>query len=91
MAMDKMKRRLGGSERGSVVILAAFATAALLSIGVLSIDASYMYDQRNRLSAAADAERLRLQRRRKPYRDEWKRDNYREPSAERRRLGCLSS
>jgi hypothetical protein len=43
------------SERGSVVLLVAFSTVALLGIAALSVDASFMFDLRQKMSAAADA------------------------------------
>ena len=45
----------GGDDRGQILILAAVSMTALLGIAALSIDASFMYDKRNRLHAAADA------------------------------------
>jgi Flp pilus assembly protein TadG len=50
-------RRSGpaGGERGQILILTALSMTVLLGITALSIDASYMYDMRNRLHAAADA------------------------------------
>lgn len=42
-------------ERGQILLLTAFSMVVLLGIGALSLDASYMYDKRNTLYAAADA------------------------------------
>src|SRR4026207_817471 len=42
-------------ERGQILILTALSMPVLLAIAALSIDASYMYDRRNKLYAAADA------------------------------------
>ena len=42
-------------ERGQLLILMAVSMVAFLGITALSIDASYLYSQRNRLYAAADA------------------------------------
>jgi len=42
-------------EKGSIMILTALSMMVLLGIAALSVDASYMYDMRNRLHAAADA------------------------------------
>lgn len=42
-------------DRGQILILTAVSMLVVLGIGALSIDASYMYDKRNRLHAAADA------------------------------------
>jgi Flp pilus assembly protein TadG len=44
-----------GDDRGSVLLLTAFAMIALLGMAALALDASYMYEKRNRLYAAADA------------------------------------
>lgn len=43
------------SERGSVLIVVALSMVCLLSIAALSIDASFMFDLKDRLSATADA------------------------------------
>jgi len=43
------------SERGSVLILVALSTVTLLGIAALSVDASFMFDLKQRLSATADA------------------------------------
>jgi hypothetical protein len=42
-------------ERGQLLIVTALGMVMLLGIAALSIDASFMYDQRNKLYAAADA------------------------------------
>lgn len=44
-----------GGDRGSILVMTALALVMLLGIAALSIDASFMYDKRNRLYAAADA------------------------------------
>jgi Flp pilus assembly protein TadG len=46
--------RLAG-ERGQILIITALGMVMLLGVAGLSIDASYMYDKRNKLFAAADA------------------------------------
>jgi len=46
--------RLAG-ERGQILIITALGMIMLLGVAGLSIDASYMYDKRNKLFAAADA------------------------------------
>ncbi len=43
------------SERGSILLLTALSMVVLLGILALAIDASFMFTERNRLSAAADA------------------------------------
>lgn len=43
------------SDRGQILILTAVSMVALLGMAALALDASYMYDKRNRLYAAADA------------------------------------
>jgi len=42
-------------ESGQILVLTAVTMVALLSIAALALDASFMYDKRNRLHAAADA------------------------------------
>ena len=42
-------------ERGQILLLTALSMTTLLAMAALSIDASFMYDKRNRLYAAADA------------------------------------
>jgi Flp pilus assembly protein TadG len=42
-------------ESGSILILTALSMVVLLGIAALAVDASFMYDKRNRLHAAADA------------------------------------
>src|SRR5713101_993918 len=42
-------------DRGQILILTALSMVALLVNAALSIDASFMYDKRNKLHAAADA------------------------------------
>lgn len=55
MTNSGMPRPVIHSESGQIVILTAVAMVALLGIAALSLDASYMYDLRNRMHAAADA------------------------------------
>lgn len=43
------------AERGQILLVMVLSTTVLLGVAALSIDASFMYDQRNILSAAADA------------------------------------
>jgi hypothetical protein len=42
-------------DRGQILIITALATTMLLAIAALSLDASFMYNERNRMYAAADA------------------------------------
>jgi hypothetical protein len=44
-----------GDDRGQILLLTAFSMVALLGMAALALDASFMYDKRNRLYAAADA------------------------------------
>jgi hypothetical protein len=48
-------RRSLRSESGSILILTALSTVVLLGIAALAVDGSYMYTERNRMWAAADA------------------------------------
>jgi Putative Flp pilus-assembly TadE/G-like len=43
------------AEHGQIVVFTAVSLVALIGIAALSLDASYMYDRRNKLYAAADA------------------------------------
>ena len=43
------------SERGQILIVNVASLVMLLGVAALSIDASFMYDKRNKLYAAADA------------------------------------
>jgi hypothetical protein len=43
------------SERGNIAVLAAVVLAVLVGVTALVLDASYMYNERNRMFAAADA------------------------------------
>src|SRR5262245_36805241 len=43
------------AERGQILILTALSMTVLLGISALALDASFMYEKRNRLYAAADA------------------------------------
>ena len=49
-----VKRASVRDERGQILILTALSMTVLLGMAALSIDASFMYDKRNRLFAAAD-------------------------------------
>jgi len=46
---------LRAGERGQILVFTAVSLVALMGIAALSIDASHLYDRRNRLYAAADA------------------------------------
>ena len=48
-------RSVAGEDRGQILILTALSMTVLLGIAAMSIDASYMYDKRNLMYAAADA------------------------------------
>src|SRR5579862_1022320 len=50
-----MRPSLRYSERGSIVVLTALALVILLGISALALDASYLYENRDRMGAAADA------------------------------------
>lgn len=56
------------NERGSILILTALSMVTLLGMVALVLDGSRMYEERNRLSAAADAaaKSAALERRRNP-------------------------
>ncbi len=47
--------RRGHTEQGSILILTALSMVALLGMVALAVDGSYMYTERNRMAAAADA------------------------------------
>jgi Flp pilus assembly protein TadG len=49
------KRENGTAERGQILVLTALSMTVLLGMAALSIDASFMFDTRNKLHAAADA------------------------------------
>lgn len=49
------EHRLLESESGSIVVLTALVMVALLGIMALAVDASFLFTERNRMSAAADA------------------------------------
>lgn len=57
MRPSSSRRRLAhaGSESGSIVALTALSMAVVLGIVALAVDGSYMYTERNRMAAAADA------------------------------------
>src|SRR3954453_8707860 len=48
------RRHLLKSESGSILILTALAMIVLLGVVALAVDGSFMYTERNRMSAAAD-------------------------------------
>src|SRR5437867_4856252 len=50
-----MRRERIGGERGQLLILTAFGLVTVLALSAFTINASFMYDKRNRLYAAADA------------------------------------
>jgi Flp pilus assembly protein TadG len=50
-----MVMRVRENERGQILILTAVSMVVLLGLAALSLDASFMYEKRNRLFAAADA------------------------------------
>jgi Flp pilus assembly protein TadG len=52
--MDRRNRR----ERGSILVMIAVTMTALLGVTALSLDAAYLFDQRNRMAAAADGAAL---------------------------------
>src|SRR5207245_2941529 len=45
-------------ERGSILIMTALTLTGMLGVTALALDAAYMYDQRNRMGAAADGAAL---------------------------------
>ncbi len=49
------KRTPVGDQRGQILIVTVLSMTVLLGFAALSIDASFMYDRRNQLYAAADA------------------------------------
>jgi Flp pilus assembly protein TadG len=53
--MKKKTLQSARDERGSILILTALIMAVLLGFLALTVDASFMYDTRNRLHAVADA------------------------------------
>ena len=55
--MKRLKFTSGfaSNERGQILVLTAVLLTAILGIAALSLDAAFMYDERNRLFAAADA------------------------------------
>jgi hypothetical protein len=50
-----MRESLRHSERGSIVVLTAISLVMLLGVTALAIDASFLYESRDRMGAAADA------------------------------------
>jgi Flp pilus assembly protein TadG len=56
--LNRIKRTITDfrdEQQGQILIITAVSLVALLGIAALSIDASFMYEKRNRLHAAADA------------------------------------
>ncbi len=49
------RRRSARNERGQIVLMSALVLPVILGIAALAIDASFMYEKRNRLHAAADS------------------------------------
>jgi Flp pilus assembly protein TadG len=49
------RRRPAADESGSIIILTALSMVVMLGIVALAVDASFMYTERNRMAAAADA------------------------------------
>ncbi len=49
------RRRDARSEEGSILILTALSMVVLLGMVALAVDGSYMFTERNRMSAAADS------------------------------------
>jgi Flp pilus assembly protein TadG len=54
----RLRARKGPRERGSILVLTAISLTVLMGITALAIDASYLFDMRHRLEAAADAAAL---------------------------------
>src|ERR1700680_2226322 len=54
-SLSMAKRTPARDERGQIVILTALSMTVLLAIAALAVDASFMYDKRTQLYAAADA------------------------------------
>jgi Flp pilus assembly protein TadG len=50
-----VRRTSARDQRGQILILTALSMTVLLGMAALSVDASFMYDKRNKLFAAADA------------------------------------
>jgi Flp pilus assembly protein TadG len=50
-----MRESLRHSERGSIVVMTALSLVMLLGVTALAIDASFLYENRDRMGAAADA------------------------------------
>jgi putative Flp pilus-assembly TadE/G-like protein len=50
-----MRQSLRHSEQGSIVVMTAVSLVMLLGMTALAIDASFLYDSRDRMGAAADA------------------------------------
>jgi Flp pilus assembly protein TadG len=50
-----IRRTPARDERGQILILTALSMTVLLGMAAFSVDASFMYDKRNKLYAAADA------------------------------------
>ena len=52
---SQQRRPRAASESGSIIILTALSMVVVLGIVALAVDGSYMYTERNRMAAAADA------------------------------------
>src|SRR4051812_3385043 len=48
------QERSGHPESGSILVLTALTLVTLLGVTALAVDLGYMYEMRNRMSAAAD-------------------------------------
>ncbi len=55
MSPGSARKRDARSEQGSILILAALSMVVLLGMVALAVDGSYMFTERNRMSAAADS------------------------------------
>lgn len=51
----RARRSSFGSESGSILVLTALSIALMLGVAALAVDGSFMYVERNRMAAAADA------------------------------------
>src|SRR4030095_16278379 len=49
------ERNRSGDERGQILLLIALSIVVIIGVMSLTLDASFMYEERNRLHAAADA------------------------------------
>jgi len=55
MQLTTRRESFCGDDSGQILLLTVLSLTALLGVGALVLDASFMYGKRNRLSAAADA------------------------------------